>query len=253
MRTVRLGHTEWHEIYSAQVAQIEKSILSDEYISAWTAEMEKLTRPGDKVIETGMALGVTSLYLAKRGRLCTGLDYSQEMCDLFVQTGGRLGLDVKAVCADMLQKLPFGENEFDVVFHAGVIEHFSDEEVQFIISENARIAKGRVICMAPNANSLAYIVGKEWMEKNGKWPYGEENPKHTLRDVFIQAGLGNIREYSIDYASALNFLPEGELRAALTSLYTALPVSEGDGFQGYLLVTIGEKIGAPGGIRTHNL
>ena len=236
----RLDDKEWKNVYEGQVAEIKEKIKTDAFISEWTSEMERLTHVGESVIEIGMALGTTSLYLAKRGRICTGLDYSMEMCDIFVQTAGELELSVKAVCTDITKPLPIDDNAFDVVFHAGVIEHFSDDEVRFIINENARIAKGRVICMAPNATSLAYRIGKEYHERNGTWTVGEENPKHSLGAVFANAGLKNIREYSIDLDTALFWLPKGALKSTLTDIYKNLPTTDNCG-QGYLLVTIGEK------------
>lgn len=94
--------------------------------------------------------------------------------------------------------------------------------------------------MIPNAASIAYRIGKEYAERTGIWHAGEEHPKYTQKDLFINAGLHNIREYSIDMDFALAFLPAGELRDALGNIYHNLPTSD-DIHQGYLLVTTGEK------------
>jgi len=236
----RLSSDDWAAAHDAQCAEIKQQIAHDEYLNEWTCEIERLTRPGQHVIEIGCALGATSLYLAKRGRVITGLDYSKKMCDLFQENARELGLNVKSICADITKKLPIADNTYDVVWHAGVIEHFSDDEVKFIISENARITRGTVISMVPNANSLAYRIGKEFAEKNGCWHAGEENPKYTQKDLFIAAGLHNIREYSIDMNFALGFLPPSLLKDTLSEIYKHLPTND-DIHQGYLLITIGEK------------
>ncbi len=237
---MRLNSDDWAIAHNTQCAEIKQQITSDAYLNEWTCEIERLTRPGQHVIEIGCALGATSLYLAKRGRIITGLDYSRKMCKMFQENASELGLKVKSICADITKKLPIVDNTYDVVWHAGVIEHFSDDEVKFIISENARVSRGTVISMAPNANSLAYRIGKEFAEKNGCWHAGEENPKYTQKDLFITAGLHNVHEYSIDMNFALAFLPPSLLKDALTEIYNHLPTND-DIHQGYLLVTIGEK------------
>jgi 2-polyprenyl-3-methyl-5-hydroxy-6-metoxy-1,4-benzoquinol methylase len=236
----RLNNSDWAKACADEAADIEQKLRSGAFINEWTKEIERLTKAGESVCETGMANGASSLYLAKRGRICTGVDFSQSMCDIFINIGKKIGVSVKAICADITKKLPIADNSFDVVFHAGVIEHFSDDEVQFIINENARITKNRVICMAPNAASLAYRIGKEWAEKNGAWQAGEENPKHSLANVFERSGLKNIHEYSIDLQFALNFLPNSPLRETLSQIYHNLPTDD-NCFQGYLLVTTGDK------------
>jgi 2-polyprenyl-3-methyl-5-hydroxy-6-metoxy-1,4-benzoquinol methylase len=237
----RLSSNEWSRAYLKEREENIDVIKNDRKINEWTYEIERLTKnTSGKVIEIGCALGLSSLYLAKRGRKVTGLDYSSEMCGLFLDSAEKLGLHVESICADITKPLPIADNEYDVVWHAGVIEHFSGEEIQFIINENARIAKGRVISMCPNANSLAYRIGKEIAERNGTWKAGEENPKYTLKDVFLSAGLKNISEYTIDLDFALAFLPHSVLKDFLSQMYINLPTDD-DCRQGYLLVTIGDK------------
>jgi SAM-dependent methyltransferase len=237
----KLTDNEWACAYDKEREQIIDIIKNNKKVNAWTYEIERLTEnTTGKVIEVGCALGLSSLYLAKRGRKITGIDFSSEMCKLFLDSAEKLGLHVESICADITSPLPIADNEYDIVWHAGVIEHFSDDEVQFIINENARIAKECVICMCPNANSLAYRIGKEIAERKGTWKAGRENPKYTLKDVFYLAGLKNICEYSIDLDFALTFLPSSELRDSLSQIYKNLPTDD-DCQQGYLLVTIGNK------------
>ena len=236
----KLDDEGWKKNYEQSVKRTKETIKNDVFMNEWTSEIERLTQSGESVIEIGCALGASSLYLAKRGRIVSGLDFSQHLCDLFQETAHQLDLNVSAICADVTKRLPVTDNSYDVVWHAGLIEHFSDENVQFITDECARICKKKVISMCPNAGSLAYRIGKEYHERNGTWQAGEENPKYTLKDVFFKTGLKNIQEYSIDMPSALYFLPNSSLKRALEDIYRNLP-TEDDCHQGYLLVTIGEK------------
>ncbi len=66
-----------------------------------------------------------------------GTKSRQSKISEYLQSVKKLGLDVGAICADITKKLPISDNSFDIVWHAGVIEHFSDAEAQLIINENA--------------------------------------------------------------------------------------------------------------------
>ena len=60
-----------------------------------------------------------------------GTKSRQSKISEYLQSVKKLGLDIGAICADITKKLPISDNSFDIVWHAGVIEHFSDAEAQF--------------------------------------------------------------------------------------------------------------------------
>ena len=145
--------------------------------------------------------------------------------------------------ADVLQQLPFPDNMFDCVWSSGLLEHFSDDEIQCILSESARVSKNCVISLVPNAASIPYRLGKWHQESAGQWMYGYEDPKYTLAQFYERAGLHIIREYSIGWRHALNFITfeHGDIvRRIIESWYNTLDNMELEKLnQGYLLVTIG--------------
>ncbi len=236
----KLNDEAWSNAHDEQQQILINQIKNNDFLNEWTLEIEKISKPGDKIIEIGCALGASSLYLAKRNRIVTGLDYSKKMCKTFANIANDLNLKVNTVCADITKKLPLPDNFFNIVWHAGVLEHFSNQDAQFIINENARISNNLVISMVPNAASIAYRIGKEIAERTNSWNAGEENPKYTQKDLFIYAGLTNIKEYTIDLPFALAFLPASDLKKSLSDIYMNLPTQDNI-HQGYLLVTIGEK------------
>lgn len=100
-----------------------------------------------------------------------------------------------------------------------------------------------MISMIPNAASIAYRTGKAMMEQQGIWSYGLELPQYSLGCEFEQAGIHNVKEYTIGAEHALMFLPEEHyLRKALqlwlleSKQYGVQDICG----QGYLLVTIGD-------------
>ena len=71
--------------------------------------------------------------------------------------------------------------------------------------ESARVARKGVMSLVPNAGSLPYRVGKDLMEREGRWRYGIETPKFTMADDFRRAGLRNIAEHTVGSWHALEF------------------------------------------------
>lgn len=94
-------------------------------------------------------------------------------------------------------KLPYGDNRFDVVWNEGVWEHFQDNEIYQGISEMARVSRDYVVVDVPYAECRPYVLAKQWLEQNGKWIYGLEVPKSSLRPYFDAAGLEFIEERPI--------------------------------------------------------
>ena len=99
--------------------------------------------------------------------------------------------------------------------------------------------------MVPNAWSIAYRVGKWYMEKTGKWPWGGEVPSYTLTPSLQKAGFTKFKEFSVATKHSLNFLemPIGRrIKDLCIKTFKLTDHSQPALFrQGYLLVTIGEK------------
>jgi hypothetical protein len=98
--------------------------------------------------------------------------------------------------------------------------------------------------MVPNARSIAYRLGKWYMEKRGRWHWGRERPFATLKPYFREVGMTVTAEFSLGTKHSLTFLTMrgGRLaRQALTGLFRLedhnRPAAAG---QGYLLVTVAE-------------
>ena len=147
--------------------------------------------------------------------------------------------------ADMLKPLPFKDNAFDAVFSCGVFEYFTDREIQDVLAEAFRVARKRVIIMVPNASSLAYRLGKFYMEKRGSWEWGGERPHSTLKPYFYGVGCRNVEELSVAARTSLDFLTMrggDSIRKVLTRLFKLTDHAQPALFkQGYLLITIGDK------------
>lgn len=236
----KLTSEEWAEHYNPSLLEGMVESLRCGQLSWQTQDMMKHTSIGESVLEIGSGSGATSLYMAMNGRKCTALDYAEPCLELAKRASLKLGCDLVTVFGDATQELPFADNQFDVVFQAGLLEHFQKEDRINLLKQWGRVGR-RMVSIIPNASSIAYRVGKSRMEKNGTWSYGLELPQYSLHGEFLEAGFHVTSEYTIGEKHALEFLPKYHpLRLVLSWLIKNNPCEDNCG-QGYLLVTVGEK------------
>ena len=240
-----LDSEEWHEAITAGATpgEIAASVRAGT-VPEWVKPVLELTRPGDVVLEQGSGTAAMSAWLALRGRQVVLLDYSQPCLDFGLAVFRELGLPApRAICADIRQPLPLADRSVDFVWSSGVLEHFSDDEIVHILSESRRVARKQVFSLVPNARAMAYRLGKWDQEQGGRWPYGYEDPKHSLAHLFARAGLQAVREFSVGPLHALNFLDDARFapaREALAAFMQQLPAEQLQQLdQGYLLGTVG--------------
>ena len=244
----QLDSEQWHKaiVGKASWEEISRKILSGD-TPIWYKPIIEHTKPHGTVLEFGSGTGILSGVLAKNQRAATLIDYSPESIDFCKKVFSSAGLKADFLVADVLKTLPFEDNSFGCVWSCGLLEHFSDEDIIKILKESNRISEKYVVSLVPNAYSIPYRIGKWYEELMKIWPWGLEDPKKTLKHLFVQAGLKNIVEFSIDPKSSNSFLRSMKprlLSKIIVKLLNLIPSSIMNYFnQGYLLVTIGEKGG----------
>jgi ubiquinone/menaquinone biosynthesis C-methylase UbiE len=240
-----LDSNQWHEamVGDMPVQQIVDNINNGR--NAWYRTILDATSPGDSLLELGCGTGVFSGILAKNGRKTTLLDYSEKSLDFCRSVFAQANLQGEFLKADVLKPFPYGDNTFDCVWSSGLLEHFTDEELLFILEESTRVSRKLVVSLVPNAKAIYYRLGKWYQESRGLWFWGKEDPKSTLKPFFSKAGLSKSKEFSVDEESAFGFLHPMEprwLKRALLLPSQLLPRSMWCWMnQGYLLVTVGHK------------
>lgn len=237
-RQKALTKEEWSRYCQIDLLEGVKENIDKDKVSCWSRELLRLTSVGERCCEIGCGTGQTSAYLAKHERNITAIDYSEDSILLINELAKSMRRKIDARCIDATGKMPFRDNEFDTIFHCGLLEHFEKKE-QISMLKNWRRYSRRMISMVPNAASLPYRIGKKILEDNGKWGYGLEIPQFSMIDKFIAAGYSDIQEYTIGTDHALKFLPQEHY---LKNTFTKM-LEEGYDlntmWQGYLLVTIG--------------
>ena len=245
MSTAPLDRNQWHDaiVGDLSVRQIVENIERGK--NAWYPAVLNATAPGDSLLELGCGTGVFSGILAKNGRRTTLLDFSEKSVEFCREVFTQARLSGEFVQADVCQTFPFADRSFDCVWSSGLLEHFTDEQLRFILKESARVSRKCVVSLVPNAGSLFYRLGKWYQESHGLWRWGKEDPKHTLKPFFEEAGLVDVREFAVDVPNAiagLNAIRAWWLRRPLQLRARLLPISAWRFLnQGYLLVTIGTR------------
>jgi len=120
---------------SQRVACAMAGFNRDAYVMSYLSKLE--VRLGDRVLETSVGTGLNFKYLPRAIRRF-GLDLSREMlvnCQANLQ---RWGMDGELFLGNA-ECLPFADESFDVVFHVGGINFFSDRGKA--IREMVRVAK----------------------------------------------------------------------------------------------------------------
>jgi ubiquinone/menaquinone biosynthesis C-methylase UbiE len=107
----------------------------DAYVMSYLGLLE--IKPGDSVLETSVGTGLNFKYLP-RGIKRTGLDLSAEMLVNCQTNLRRWEMDADLFLGNA-ESLPFADASFDVVFHTGGINFFSDRGKA--IREMIRVAK----------------------------------------------------------------------------------------------------------------
>lgn len=146
-----------------------------------------------RTIELGCELGVTSLLLNDAFNK-TLLDLNPLAIDLTKKAHQKLDKHATFIVADMFET-PFEDETFDIVFNAGVIEHFNQSDRTKALQEYARILKkdGIMIVAFPNHYSLPYRMAYMIRTLLRKWPYPSEYKLFDLCDE-IRASNMHLQE-----------------------------------------------------------
>lgn len=190
-----------------------------------------------KVIEVGCETGVTSMLLPK-SYSSTLLDLNPKAIELCKAAHSKINKTAEFIVADMFD-MPLADDSYDIVFNAGVIEHFNKVERVDALKEYSRILKndGKLIIAFPNHYSLPYRLAYFIRRFIKKWPYPSEFKLFDLKEEIFKANLKLENRVVLSKGSLfrwLNFIPPLKWFFQLIDKHSP--------FEGYLTVLVITKV-----------
>ena len=203
-------------------------ISHDDFLKAKNGECNVLLTPNKYVpkewfppLKNKKLLGLASgggqqmPVFAALGADCTVLDYSDEQLANEKFISERESYTIKIVKADMTERLPFNDDEFDIIFHP--VSNCYVEDVYHIWNECYRVLRNNGILIAGMGNGISYLfddIEKLPLVVVNKLPY---NPLKN-HDLYKKI---NFEYDNIQFSHSLEEQIGGQLKAGfiLTDLY----------------------------------
>jgi SAM-dependent methyltransferase len=130
----------------------------------WFGELK-----GKKVLGLASGGGQQMPIFAALGAECTVLDYSQKQLDSEAMVAQREGYSIRIIRADMTKPLPFGDKEFDLIFHP--VSNCYIEKVEPVFAECFRVLKSGGILLCGLGNEVNYLVNEDEREIINEMPF----------------------------------------------------------------------------------
>ena len=190
----------WYEVYLKDIAKkgtLDNYVVDKIKNKKPLIDLIKKYALNKKIIEAGSGTGVLSTYMASLGYDSIGIDIDNQILKLSQEIAEKYNSKVKpSFVKKSIFVLDYNDNEFDVSFSNGVLEHFSDKEIIKSLEQQMNIAK-IVIVGIPTK----YFNQEEAM-------YGDERylPYSYWRKLIKNAGGIILEEKSMHYMNLKNRL-----------------------------------------------
>lgn len=175
---------------------------------------------GKKVLGLASGGGQQMPIFAALGAECTVLDYSARQLESERMVAEREGYAINIVRADMTKPLPFGDEEFDFIFHP--VSNCYIEKVEPVFAECFRVLKKGGILLCGLDNGFNYLFDEDESRIVNSLPFNPlVNPEYARQLEASDCG--------IQFSHTLEEQIGGQLKAGfrLTGLYED---TNGEGF-----------------------
>ena len=201
-----MTETKWDILYDTEkrtlFSKIEEFAINTYFSSAFTKAILTAAKiKTGKIFEPGSGGGMACAQLAKKGFEITSMDLSENALRKGKSLFKSLSLDGKFTMGDLFH-MPIKNEQFDVVFNQGVMEHFrlAKMDASAGVKEMMRVVKkdGTLIILVPAYFSPLYFIYKLFKSLNlieKYWPYTDQDflHKHELYEMMEKAGCKNIK------------------------------------------------------------
>jgi ubiquinone/menaquinone biosynthesis C-methylase UbiE len=136
-----------------------------------------------KIIDVGCGTGALCSVLYQRGLSVTGVDPAEKMLKIAMEKS--VNKKITFIRANVLEKLPFEDNCFDVSIASLVAHGLQPYQRKLMYAEMARITKQRVIIYDYNEKRTLLTTIAEWMERGDYFNF-IKNPEIEMKDSVFE-------------------------------------------------------------------
>ncbi len=173
--------------YYASLPSVEEDENIIRFRDEFVDHVADLLPDGGSILEAGCGAGTQSLALAKTSRYdVTLLDFSSEAIIQARRIFAQADVPAEFLVEDAFQP---GKPEFELVFNAGVLEHYPFDQQVSLLQGMASRSKQYVLVLVPNFHNYWYWLWRIQKTAQGLWPFGKEIPSIDLAGAFEAAGL----------------------------------------------------------------
>lgn len=183
----------WEEVWNKKgilerTVDFGRDIYSQFYLKLISKHIDHNT----DMAELGCGTATIAVLLNKKIKSYTGLDYSEAAANLANKKLEGAGVsNAKIIIEDVLRLSEEQKNKFDLVWSAGLIEHFSDYSQ--IIRSHYDLARsgGLILAAVPykySYHTLWYLLTRN-KHLNRFWPWENTDTKFISKKELLTAGL----------------------------------------------------------------
>jgi ubiquinone/menaquinone biosynthesis C-methylase UbiE len=215
----------WDNTWTRVRQNLPLKIDYNKYHQYWHMHqlLERFIKRGSSVLECGCATAQFLIYFAAEYDCeIWGIDNSTTGLDISKKNFQMQGINEYTLINADVNYLPLCDNTFDVIFSAGLLEHFSEPEK--MVKEMARILKpgGLLIIQIPNfhTGSLMWLIEDIVFRRE----MSETHVKLDLNDVNSWLLEQNLRIISSEYIGLYvrhGRIPKAEWTLKFINRYTA--------------------------------
>lgn len=150
-----------------RVDTISRATFAKRNLIHWELIREAVRRANGSVLEVGVGSGAQSALLSRWVRHTVTVDNDGRILAASRPNLERFGKGVQAVGGDAFL-LPFPSNAFGVAISQGLMEHFADDSIAALLTEQLRVSRS-VVFSVPSERYPRQDVGNERLMPPARW------------------------------------------------------------------------------------
>jgi glycosyltransferase involved in cell wall biosynthesis len=198
-----LERQKWDELYGS-LALTDESPETLQFNQEFLRKIQDLLPQGGKTLEAGCGAGWQSMALARSELFDVHLmDFSEKALEFARSNFQRFNLKANFLLGDATEP---GEPAFDLVFNAGVLEHYTFSDQVKMVRAMASRSRKYVLVLIPNHQCYWYWLWRMQKSAQNLWTFGKEVPEADISRVFEAAGLNLVGHAFMGAAWTENFI-----------------------------------------------